>query len=157
MKSIHYDYLGQHPEHIPTIAQWHQNEWCKISPQLTTQLRIDLYSGYDAKPGIPCCILALINDKPAGSASLVLSDMDTHTHLSPWVASVYVHSEFRNQGIASRLLELCIENAIKAGIQKLYLFTPDQTNFYLKRGWKQIESTMYHGEHVDIMSFDIDT
>lgn len=157
MKPVLYDYLGRYPEHIPTIADWHQNQWHDISPDLTTKLRISMYSDYASKPGVPCCIVALIGDKPAGSASLVISDMDTHRHLSPWLASVYVHPEYRNQGIATNLLKHCSNNAQLAGVKTLYLFTPDQSAFYLKRGWKLLESCDYHGENVDIMCFDLTT
>lgn len=157
MKTITYDYLGHFPEHISTIAQWHQDQWHDISPQLTTSLRIKKYSAYPSQPGIPCCHLALVDNCPAGSASLVKSDMETHSNLSPWLASVYVHSEFRNLGIATHLINMCIDSARKANIQTLYLFTPDQLEFYLSRGWKLLKPDTYHGEHVDIMSFDLQT
>ena len=155
MKSIIYTFLGKYPQHIPVIAQWHQNEWQHISPHLNTQLRVDAYSSYPAKPAIPSCILAVTDDKPAGSASIVLSDMETHPHLSPWLASVYVHPDYRNQGIATELINHCLINAKKLGFQTLYLFTPDQAEFYQKRGWQRLEHFIYHNEHVDIMSFDL--
>lgn len=157
MKTLQIDYIGHYPEHIPTIASWHQREWQNISPELTTQLRIELYSGYKSRPGVPSCILAHSNGIPAGSASLVVSDMDSHTHLTPWVASVYVHPSFRNQGIATQLLQHCERDALASGVKQLFLFTPDQTRFYLKRGWKLLESCVYHGKTVDIMNLDLAT
>lgn len=155
MTTVTYHPLHLHPEHIPVIAQWHQNEWQHISPDLNTDLRIQLYSSYQSSSTIPSCTLALINNEPVGSASLVISDMDSYPHLSPWLASVYVHSGFRNQGIASQLLIHCLDAARKADIKTLYLFTPDQTEFYRKRGWDIFDSTDYHGESVDIMSYDL--
>lgn len=155
MTTVIYEPLSLHPEHIPVIAQWHQNEWHNISPDLNTDARIQLYSSYQRFSTIPSCILALINNKPAGSASLVVSDMDSYPQLSPWLASVFVHSDFRNQGIASQLLDHCLDAARQADIKILYLFTPDKTDFYRKRGWDIYESTIYHGENVDIMSYDL--
>ncbi|RDH82356.1 MAG: GNAT family N-acetyltransferase [endosymbiont of Galathealinum brachiosum] len=154
-KSIQIDYLGHHAQFIPIIAKWHQDEWQHISPDLSTQLRIKMYSSYKNTASIPCCLIALTDDEPAGSASLVLSDMDSHTHLGPWLASVFVHKDFRCHGIASQLVAKCILNANQAGIKTLYLFTPDKTAFYKKLGWKLIEHTLYHGENVDIMSYDL--
>lgn len=155
MISIKIDYLGLHPKSIPIIARWHQNQWQAISPHLTTQLRIELYRSYRNSPSIPNCLLALKDDIVVGSASLVESDLETHLHLSPWLASVYVHSPYRRQGIASQLIQQCIENARQAGLNTLYLFTPDQLTFYQARGWRLIESSLYHGEHIDIMAFDL--
>ena len=155
MKPITIDFLGKYPQHIPVVAQWHQHEWQHISPHLTTSLRVHEYSSYQSKPGIPSCMLAVDEQKPVGSASLVLSDMETHSHLSPWLASVYVHPDYRNRGIATELIQHCLNNAKQLGIKKLYLFTPDQAEFYLKRGWQHLEHNIYQNEHVDIMFYDL--
>lgn len=154
---IHIDYLGRYPQFIPIIAQWHQDEWSNISPDLSTKKRIDLYNSYSNEAKIPNCLIAISDGKPAGSASLVTSDMQTHNHLSPWLASVYVYKDYRCQGIASQLIQDCMENARKSGAQILYLFTPDQADFYMKRGWKMLETSPYHGEIVDIMYYDLNS
>jgi len=152
---IHIDYLGHYSEFIPVLAQWHQDEWSNISPHLSTKKRIDLYNSYTNEATVPSCLIAISDGKPAGSASLVISDMQTHSHLTPWLASVFVHKDYRCQGIASQLIQGCIENARKSGSQILYLFTPDQSDFYMKRGWKTLETSSYHGEMVDIMYYDL--
>jgi len=153
MSKLTFDHLVNRPEHIPLVAQWHQNEWQHISPHLTTSLRIAQYSQYSDSPAIPSCVLALQNGHPAGSASLVESDMEIRPRLSPWLASVFVHKTYRNQGIATQLVEKCINNARQLGIETLYLFTPDQTSFYQKRGWHVLETCDYHNETVDIMAY----
>ena len=157
LKSIKIDFLGHHTHFIAIIAQWHQDQWQHISPDLSTQLRINMYSAYKNIASIPSCLIALSDNKPAGSASLVSSDMDSHTHLGPWLASVFVHKDFRRQGIASLLIAKSLHNAKLTGAKTLYLFTPDKTAFYQKLGWKLIESTLYHGENIDIMSYDLTT
>jgi len=149
------DYLGHYAQFIPVIAQWHQDEWHHISPGLSTLSRIELYRSYKNSPTIPNCLIALVDNEPAGSASLVFSDMETHPELSPWLASVYVDAPYRCNGIASQLIAQCINHARQSAIQTLYLFTPNQTDFYRNRGWKVLQSTLYHGENVDIMYFDI--
>jgi len=153
MPKLIFDHIANHPQHIPLIAQWHQSEWQHISPHLTTSLRIKLYSKYDNSTAIPSCILALVDGLPAGSASLVESDMDSHPHLHPWLASVFVDKPHRQQGIATKLIAKCIANARYLGVETLYLFTPDQTNFYEKRGWEVIETCRYHNEKVAIMAY----
>lgn len=154
-KAPNFDYIGQYPQHIPTIAQWHQDQWQHISPHLTTSLRIKEYSAYANGPAIPSCILAFIDNQPAGSASLVTSDMETRPDLSPWLASVFVSPQFRGHGIATQLIEKCLSDARQLNIKSVYLFTTDQMHFYQRRGWKLLESTTYHGENVDIMSYDL--
>jgi len=154
---IHIDYLGLYSEFTPLLAQWHQDEWSNISPHLSTTKRIDLYDSYTNESTIPSCLIAISDGNPAGSASLVQSDMETHTHLTPWLASVFVHRDYRCQGIASQLIQKCIEIARQSGSQILYLFTPDQSGFYMKLGWKMLETSSYHGEMVDIMYYDLNS
>ncbi|MCW8933743.1 MAG: GNAT family N-acetyltransferase [Gammaproteobacteria bacterium] len=151
------DYLGCHSQFTPILAQWHQDEWRNISPDLSTRKRVDLYKSYKSEAVIPSCLIAMSDGKLAGSSSLVFSDMDTHSHLTPWLASVYVHKKFRCQGIASQLIQRCIENAHQSGAKTLYLFTADQSSFYMKRGWNMLETTKYHAELVDIMYYDLNT
>ncbi len=155
MPPIQIDYLGHHPDAIPLIAQWHQDEWHHISPEQTIQSRVALYQRYKNQPAIPCCLLALINGRVVGSASLVNSDMASHPHLGPWLASVYVKKDCRQQGIASRLIDECLNNARTIGLETLYLFTPSASQFYLNRGWQMLEMTLYQGEEVSVMSYNL--
>lgn len=153
MPKLIFDYIINHPKHIPVIAQWHQTEWQHISPHMTTELRIKQFSQYSHTAAIPSCILALVDGQPVGSASLVESDMETHPHLHPWLASVFVNKHHRHQGIATQLIQRCIDNARHSGVETLYLFTPDQANFYQKRGWVPIETCKYNDVKVDIMAY----
>jgi GNAT superfamily N-acetyltransferase len=151
------DFIGQYTGFIPIVAKWHQDEWHHISPHLSTELRVSLYHSYTNTSSIPCCLLAIDNNIPVGSASLLESDMHSHPHLSPWLASVFVPKNYRGRGIASQLISQCLENARENNIQTLYLFTPNQMEFYLKRGWELIEHTIYQGEDVDIMAYKLNT
>jgi GNAT superfamily N-acetyltransferase len=53
-----------------------------------------------------------------GSAAIIDSDMDTRPELTPWLASVFVAKEFRNQGVGSRLVEHVMEEVRKAGVKE---------------------------------------
>lgn len=155
MPALNFDYIGMQPQHIPVIAQWHQDQWRRISPEQTTATRIKLYSDYSSTASIPFCLLATQNDQAVGSASIVECDMDTRSQLGPWLASVYVDRPYREQGIATELIARCIRKARQSGIETLYLFTPDQAHFYRKRGWEWLETVQYHNQQVDIMFYDL--
>ena len=155
MRNISFDFIGHSPQHIPTVAQWHQSEWQHINPDSSTDLRIATYSRYASEKTIPCCILATHNEQPLGSASLVVSDMETRPELGPWLASLYVHPDWRRQGIATQLIEQILKIAKHCKISRLFLFTPDQKAFYARRGWHMLEHCRFHDEAVDIMYFDL--
>jgi len=154
MKSISIDYLANHQQHIPTLAQWQQNQWSNISPHLTIQKRIDFMQKHPAKAYIPTTCIALLNNELMGSASLVENDMKDYANYGPWLASVYVAPEHRRKGAATALIEKIITQSRLLNYERLFLFTPDQHDFYAQRGWKLFEQTRYHNESIDIMLFE---
>lgn len=148
-------YLGEQPQHIETIARWHQAQWQHLSPQHSVESRVRLYASYNNSAEVPFCLLATQQGQPVGSASVVECDMDTRLTLTPWLASVYVHPDCRRQGIATKLIQRCIDLVSQSSAERLYLFTPDQAAFYLKRGWLPREHCLYHNEPVDILYYPL--
>lgn len=155
MQTTRFSYLGEQPQHIETIARWHQAEWHHLSPLHSIESRVRLYSTYHNNPEIPFCLLATRQGLPVGSASVVECDMESRTEPGPWLASVYVHPSCRQQGIATELIRRCIDLTAQGEAQRLYLFTPDQAAFYRKRGWKPLDHCLYHNEPVDILFYPL--
>jgi N-acetylglutamate synthase-like GNAT family acetyltransferase len=77
--------------------------------------------------------------------------MRTRKDLSPWLASVFVKPEFRNNGIATVLVNHIEDEATMLGIEKLFLYTEQARGLYLKLGWNDIEQCEYQGVDVAIM------
>ncbi len=143
--------LGDFPDSIPTLGEWHHREWSWLNPGKTLEDRIRKLED-SAVPGkIPCTFVAVSRGTLLGSASLIEEDMDTHRHLTPWLASVYIVSGQRGKGIGSLLVRGMMEEAKKLGIRRLYLFTPDRKHFYERLGWKVRETAPYRGQTVTIM------
>ena len=101
---------------------------------------------------IPVTIIALSGTTLAGSASLVLKDMDTYPELTPWIASVYTIPEWRKQGIAARLIKRIIMESTKINIEKLYLFIENLQEYYKHFGWIKVKNCVYKNRSVTIMS-----
>lgn len=59
-----------------------------------------------------------------GTVSLRPHDLDSHHHLTPWLASVVVSPDFRRQGIGEKLVAEVEKKAAEMGIKKLYLLPP---------------------------------
>ncbi|MBD9356322.1 GNAT family N-acetyltransferase [Methylomonas albis] len=144
--------LSQEPHKIPTLAQWHQAEWAGLNPGQTLEDRIERMQAYLSNKLIPSTFICKHEGTLAGSAAIIESDMDTHLELTPWLASVYVTPAFRRQGIGAKLVKHVMSQAETAGVAKLYLFTPDQADFYQKLGWTEMEEEDYRGHRVKIMS-----
>ena len=142
-------------ECLPTLAQWHHQQWSYLNPGQSLQVRINRMAKCLGEALIPSTVVALQKGKPLGSASIVASDMDSHPELTPWLASVYVAPEFRGQGLGSALVKDIMQSAKLDGVKTLYLFTPDQQVFYQRLGWETYSEESYRGVSVTIMQCEL--
>lgn len=118
-----FDYINDHPEYIPIIAEWHIGQWGHILPDFTLHSYKEYLSSNYQKGGIPSLFVAIDNKKAIGTAALDDYDMDTQPELSPWIASLYVDKDYRKKGVGTALINRVIEEAYSSGIKKIYLFT----------------------------------
>lgn len=143
--------------HVITVATWQHEAWGHLNPLLDFQGRCDEVRSECGSDGVPRVFVAMSDERPVGTASLIENDMTSRPHLTPWLASVFVIPEQRGQGIASQLV-LCVEEEARtSGIETLYLFTPDQQALYGRLGWREREALTYRGENVTIMARDLNT
>ena len=147
--------LKECPEYLTILAEWHHNEWSYLYPDQTLNDRVTSMQQYLDNNLIPSTYVAMEDGSLLGSAALIKHDMDTRLHLTPWLASVYVAPQFRKKGIGSRLVTHVTDEAKKAGITNLYLFTPDQEDFYKRLGWKPYDEEHYYGKNVTIMELNL--
>lgn len=147
--------LKEEPSLIPTLAEWHHNEWSYLNPSLTLSKRITKMEAYLTNETIPSTYVAKKNNILLGSSAILENDMETRAHLTPWLASIYVAEPHRKQGIGSKLVLHAMNEAKKVNIPKLYLFTPDQESFYKKLGWSTIEKEIYRNHNVTIMEIEL--
>lgn len=146
--------LKHEPHHIPKLAEWHHNQWSSLNPGGSLEKRIEKMQAYLGTDLIPSTFIA----KAAmllGSAAIIDHDMDTRLDLSPWLASVFVAPEYRNNGIGGSLVRHVMQTAKQAGIERLYLFTPDRESFYRKLGWQVLSKEEYRGHAVTVMCIQL--
>lgn len=149
------EYLADRPQHLPALAEWLHAQWGSLTPASTLSTRAEKMRGQLQRAAVPCAFVALDGDHLAGTASLVENDMEVHPTWSPWLASVYVHRDFRRRGIGSALAERVVEEARALGVGRLYLFTPDQQRLYERLGWQRLREERYRGWAVTVMVRDL--
>ena len=140
---------------INTVANWTFNEWGHLRPGNTLEDTIHRLQGGLGDNIVPSIYLAEMDNKPIGTVSLVECDMHIRRQYTPWVASVYVDTEWRNQGIGSKLMNHVENQAKTNGIKNAYLFTPNKQKMYSRLGWRRIEELEYLGNSVTIMMKDL--
>jgi len=87
------------------VAGWTFSAWGHLHPGLTLEQAIERTKAKCGQAGVPSIFVAIQNETPVGTASLIADDMSIRRELTPWLASVFVVPEWRGQGIASALHE----------------------------------------------------
>lgn len=96
--------------------------------------------------------IALVEGEVVGAIALVdFDDVEEFRSLKPWVAAFVVDPSLRSQGLGSAMLEALEEKARTFGIDELYLWTEDKSNFYSKRGYQEYAHRDYTEISIDIM------
>ena len=146
------EYLADHPEFLPVLAEWQHGEWGHIRPGDTVEARMARLQASIGRDRIPLTVLALANGKLLGSASLIRHDMDTRLELSPWLAGVFVAPEHRGQGIGAQLVRRIMGEAGALHVSILYLYTVHSEAFYSNLGWSLLEHCDYRKQKIAIMT-----
>lgn len=153
---MHIDYLADHTDVLLDLASLHCEFFGRFKPDMTPESRAEQLGARSGKTSIPLTVVALDQEKPIGSASIVEHDLDSRPDLSPWVASVVVRSDYQRQGVGTALMKRIEIEAVKLGIKKLFLFTPDMEVFYTTLDWVTIGSEIFKGRfEVTLMEKEI--
>ena len=149
------EYLADHDELVPELANWHFAEWSFLQPNETLEGRTLRLRRCCGRNEIPTVVIALLGNLLCGSGMLVAQDMDSRPNLTPWLAGLYVAPQYRRKGYGAKLIERIVQEAAALQAQALYLYTPNSEKYYFDRGWSVMERCKYRGTDVSVMSRSI--
>ena len=145
------EYLADHPSHVPTVAAWQQAQFGYLTPNATLEDRTERLRGSLQTEALPMAFVALSASGTLLGSAGILPTTITHTHLTPWLSSVYVPEAHRGKGIASALSLRAARETARLGFDRLYLFTPRSEALYERIGWTTFERIDYHGVTLTLM------
>ena len=152
MDSVRIDYLHDHRNLVPTVADCIYGEWSDIIDSPSAADFIEHADRRLCRREIPTTFVAFYEDNPVGSCSLLQTDLKTRMDLSPWLAEMFVLPEYRRRGIGRALVKRAVEEANALEVEALYLFTPDREGFYARLGWSVTERAELCGRGIAIMT-----
>jgi GNAT superfamily N-acetyltransferase len=158
--------ISEFPEGASAPLKWSLELWGNHIPGFSRSDWIGFYEkakGADYSHWDPAgtdqelIYLAVINHEVVGAIALVdFDDLEEFRHLKPWVAAFVVKPELRRSGIGTEMLAVLEGKAKTLGINRLYLWTEDQTAFYKRRGYKFETSSRLGPLSFDLLSKELD-
>ena len=142
--------LADHPETISLLSAWFHQEWHGYDGRSRQEIEGQLRESLN-RDSVPVTFVAQRGVEVIGTVSLDESDLPAHDHLSPWLASLYVASAHRNQGVGRALVNHVIGFAREREISPIYLWTPGSTRLYRECGWEIFGQDTYAGRSITIM------
>ena len=139
IENVIFENLNSHPEFMIELKERYWNEWTE---SLKKEFNISDFSEYQLDNSIIYFIGIHYdenkNKKLVSSIAVTPNDLGEKTDLTPWLSYVYVLPEYRNKGIANKMIKWYLENI---QIRPLYLWCKHPLeNFYNKFGFEIIEN-----------------
>jgi predicted N-acetyltransferase YhbS len=126
-------FLADCPEVIPALACLHQLEM-KLGANSNYRKTVEKFYRRCNRNSLPLSLVAFVDTLPIGIASLIECDLPSHSHLKPWLASLFVATPYQRRGIGYQLMQQIESIATKIGYQQLYLYTWTAEKYYHQRG-----------------------
>lgn len=155
-----------HPDWISEVALWHHQEWLKARseeqvalPEEEKQQKFEqrkrILRTHLNEVSMPITFVAHHDLVAVGTVSLIYYHFSRAIKPSEWLTNFFVLPEYRAAGIGSRLLETVVDFARHKNLPRIFLYTHDQTDFYLKRKWQRSSRGVVLGRSVEILSLTI--
>ncbi len=134
--------LVDRPDFIDACAAWTYGQW-GVGSTRTLESTLERFRLAASDHAIPLTVVAHIDDRPVGMASLFDDDCDLRPCLRPWLAAVFVHPDHRGKGVAGLLIESVEQAARRLGEDTIYLTTQDSQSLYARYGWQHAGIVQY--------------
>lgn len=146
-----YIYLADQPDLVPVLTNWFYDEWGSNNPNNSRDRIRGILLEHLNRDRIPLTIVILRDSNPIASASLKIREMETHPQYLHWLGGVFVHPDYRQQGIGSNLVDYTADEAKRLAVNELYLYTRSHERFYTQLGWQVIERPIYEDRIAIVM------
>jgi GNAT superfamily N-acetyltransferase len=142
--------LPQTPE-IAIVARWRLDTFSDVLTNSFQQELVMLNEFAAVKEG-QAGFVACWDAQPVGVCLLVPTEIEPCHPVTPWLAGLFVASEFRQRGIATSLVDAIEREALRQGNDRIYLYTDESEMFYARRGWTVEQRIIWHGLPTLLMS-----
>ena len=140
MEKYQYVTLREKPDLKISAAQWFHSKW-----GVPTEAYLECMDAYLQKRTEYGWYLCLDDHQIIAGMGVIENDFHDRKDLAPNVCAVYTNEQYRDKGIAGKLLNKVVDDMKSKGISPIYLVT-DHTGFYEKYGWEFLCMVQGEGE-----------
>lgn len=145
--------LALHPQHVIALVQMLHAEWGALNNWSDPdKLRASIENRMTTVKA-PMAFIALAGDRLVGSASLKVNELPEYPDKLFWIGDVIIAPDQRGRGIGTAIMRAIVRHAATLGISDLYLYTPDQEQYYRKLGWNTVSRSDANGEDNVVMHY----
>lgn len=127
--------VKERPEIVKEAASWFNSKW-----DVPKEAYLECMNDYINNKTNLGWFLCLDGERIVGGLGVIDNDFHERKDLAPNICAVYVEKEYRNHGIAGKLLNLAVDDLKTNGISPVYLIT-DHVGFYERYGFAFLTMT----------------
>jgi GNAT superfamily N-acetyltransferase len=135
------DYLVDSGEAFDPVVDWVHGQWLARwgRSRLST---VQLLRSRLSRDHLPLTLVARVGDEPVGTLSIADDEAPAGRGCLPCLSGVYVPPAWRGRGVGGQLCAQAVGEAARLALPRLGLFTADARDFYARRGWRAVCSTL---------------
>ena len=121
---------------FPCVCDWFYTWFGKRDGRTPEMIAEIVGRSLNVGTQLPQTFVAYAGEMPVGVYQLLMSDdLASRPDVYPWLGNVYVDESRRKRGVCRAMLETVRENAARAGVDELYLYTA-LAGLYERFGWR---------------------
>jgi|SRR5262245_21967432 len=148
-------FLADHPEVIPTLAQWFRAQWPDYYARRTLA---DIEQDFHPEANLdrlPLRLVAFESGALVGTIALRERALETQPELRPGLGGLYVVGPHRGCGVGTELVRAGMEAARRLEYERVYTGTAVAGGILEGLGWERIKLVLNHGEQLAIYRCDL--
>lgn len=148
---MHAAFLADHPELVPTLAQWLVAEWGDPEGEDGYEAYLRSTSERASRHHLPATLVGTVNGKLVATATLKWREIDFSPRANYWLGSLFVAEDERGKGYGETILRFAESVASEAGYTPLYLYTRSKIDYFRELDWDEVAETAVRGEPYCVM------
>ncbi len=145
-------FLADHPETIPTLAQWFRAQWPDYYNERTPAEIAQDFAAEAHRARIPVRLVAIADGKLAGTITLRERALQALPEYQPGLGGLFVMERYRGRGIGTELVRAGMNVARELGYERVYTATVTARGILERLGW-QLCKAVTHGDGQQLLYY----